>query len=136
MLFRSPTGVTVGDQFHAGEFLDTLEAAKVNSIAIFAKCHHGYSYFDTKVGTRHPGLGYDLFGQMVAESAKRKMPVLAYFSLNVDEVFADAHPEYVAQFRDGKPVNTQILQDDSELYWRWLCPNRGPWLKKIGRAHV
>ncbi|MFN6043906.1 MAG: hypothetical protein ACK49I_00385 [Verrucomicrobiota bacterium] len=134
--FHTPAGVTVGDKFNATEFFDTLEAAKVNSIAVFAKCHHGYSYFDTKVGTRHPGLSFDLLGQAVAEGAKRKMPVLAYFSLNVDEVFADAHPEYVAQFRDGKPVDTQILQDGSELYWRWLCPNRGPWLEKFFFPHV
>ncbi len=134
--FHTPAGVTVGDNFNAAEFFDTLETAKVNSIALFAKCHHGYSYFDTKVGTRHPGLGFDLLGQMVAESAKRKMPVLAYFSLNVDEVFADAHPEYVAQFRDGKPVDSQILQDGSELYWRWLCPNRGSWLETFFFPHV
>ena len=134
--FHTPGNVTVGDQFHATEFFDTLEAAKVNSIAIFAKCHHGYSYFDTKVGTRHPGLAFDLLGQSVSEAARRKMPVLAYFSLNVDEVFAEAHPEHVAQFRDGKPVDSQILQDGSELYWRWLCPNRGSWLETFFFPHV
>ena len=119
--FHTPAGVTVGDNFNAAEFFDTLETAKVNSIALFAKCHHGYSYFDTKVGTRHPGLGFDLLGHMVAESAKRKMPVLAYFSLNVDEVFAEAHPEYVAQFRDGKPVDSQIQQSRS---WKKKSPSR------------
>ncbi|MEI6337550.1 MAG: hypothetical protein WCQ57_03080 [Verrucomicrobiota bacterium] len=134
--FHTPAGVTVGDKFNATEFIDTLEAAKVNSIAVFAKCHHGYSYFDTKIGTRHPGLGFDLLGQMVTEAAKRRMPVLAYFSLNVDEVFAAAHPEYVAQFRDAKPVDTQILQDGAELYWRWLCPNRGSWLESFFFPHV
>jgi hypothetical protein len=46
--------VAVGDQFDATTFFDTLESAKVNSIALFAKCHHGYSYFNTKVGTHHP----------------------------------------------------------------------------------
>ncbi len=134
--FHTPAGVTVGDQFDATTFFDTLEAAKVNSIALFAKCHHGYSYFDTNVGTRHPGLGFDLLGQAVAEAAKRKMPVLAYFSLNVDEVFAEAHPKYVAQFSDGRPVDSQILQDGSELYWRWLCPNRGSWLESFFFPHV
>ena len=99
--FHTPAGVTVGDKFNAAEFFDTLETAKV--------------------GTRHPGLGFDLLGQMVAESTKRKMPVLAYFSLNVDEVFAEAHPEYVAQFRDGKPVDSQIQQSRS---WKKKSPSR------------
>jgi hypothetical protein len=49
--FHTPAGVTVGDRFHATEFFDTLEAAKINSIAVFAKCHHGYPYFNTKVET-------------------------------------------------------------------------------------
>jgi hypothetical protein len=52
--FHTPAGVAVGDQFDATTFFDTLESAKVNSIALFAKCHHGYSYFNTKVGTHHP----------------------------------------------------------------------------------
>ncbi len=134
--FHTPGFVKVGDKFDAKTFFDTLEAAKINSIALFAKCHHGYSYFDTKVGTRHPGLGFDLFGQAVAEASKRKIPVLAYFSLNVDEVFAEAHPEHVAQFLDGKPVDSQILHDGSELFWRWLCPNRGSWLESFFFPHV
>ncbi|MCX6970337.1 MAG: hypothetical protein NTV93_09315 [Verrucomicrobia bacterium] len=77
--FHTPAGVTVGDKFNAVEFFDTLESAMVNSIAIFAKCHHGYSYFDTKVGTRHPGLSFDMLGQAVAEAAslQRGCSVLA-----------------------------------------------------------
>lgn len=51
--FHTPARVTVGDKFNPTEFFDTLEAAKVNSIAVFAKCHHGYSYFDTR---GHPAL--------------------------------------------------------------------------------
>jgi hypothetical protein len=41
--FHTPPGVTVGGKFDATDLFDTLEAAKVNSIALFAKCHHGYS---------------------------------------------------------------------------------------------
>ena len=92
--FHTPAGVTVGDKFTATEFFDTLEAAKVNSIAVFAKCHHGYSYFDTKVGTRHPGLGFDLLGQMVAEGAKRQMPVQVTCN----------RPDSVAVSPDGRSV--------------------------------
>ncbi len=136
MDFHTPPGVKVGDKFEAVKFFDTLEAAKVNSLAFFAKCHHGYSYFDTKIGTRHPGLEFDLLGKVSEEARKRKMPLLVYFSLNVDEVFAEAHPEHVAQFKDGTPVDTQILQDGSELYWRWLCPNRGDWLHSFFFPHV
>jgi len=134
--FHTPAGVTVGDRFEVASFFDTLEDAKVNSLAFFAKCHHGYSYFNTGVGTRHPGLSFDLLGKVTSEAVVRKIPVLAYFSLNVDEVFASEHPEYVARFHDGSPADSQILQDGSELYWRWLCPNRGPWLETFFFPHL
>ncbi|HEY3379392.1 MAG TPA: family 10 glycosylhydrolase [Armatimonadota bacterium] len=122
--FHTPGCVTVGDKFNAVEFFDTLEAADVNSITPFALCHHGYSYFDTRTGCKHPGLAFDLFGAIAEEAARRKMELLAYFSQNVNEVQAARHPEWHALQADGQSVNSQILQDGSELYWTWLCPNR------------
>lgn len=134
--FHTPGFVRVGDQWNVMEFYDTLEDSRVNSLAFFAKCHHGYSYFDTEVGTRHPGLDFDMFGQASQEAAKRGIDFVAYFSLNVDEVIAREHPEWVALHEDGRPVDSQRLQDDSELYWRWLCPNRGTYLESFFYPHV
>jgi len=54
----------------------------------------------------------------------------------VNEVVAERHPDWVALFSDGRPVDTQILQDGSELYWRWLCPNRGPFLQEFFWPHI
>lgn len=42
----------VGADFRAEEFLATFQAAHVNSINLFAKCHHGWAYYDTKVAHR------------------------------------------------------------------------------------
>lgn len=134
--FHTPGFVPVADEFNAKSFYDTLEAAKVNSISFFAKCHHGYSYFKSKIGTPHPGMTRDMFGEAAREAEKRGMGFLSYFSLNVDEVIAELHPEWVALFRDGSPVDTQILQDGSELYWRWLCPNKGGYLDEFFFPHV
>ena len=50
----------VGARFDADEFVDTLKQAHVNSVNLFAKCHHGWSYYDTTVGARHPNLSFDL----------------------------------------------------------------------------
>ena len=43
----------VGAAFDPADFVATLKAAHVNSITIFAKCHHGWSYYPTKVGAPH-----------------------------------------------------------------------------------
>ena len=52
----SPFIPEVGYDFDADEFTDILKKAHVNSINLFAKCHHGMYYYPTHLGTQHPGL--------------------------------------------------------------------------------
>ena len=58
----------IGAQFDKAAWQKTLKAAHVNSINIFAKGHHGYSYYPTKVGTQHPNLGFDLLKSQIEAS--------------------------------------------------------------------
>jgi hypothetical protein len=51
-------------------------------------------------------------------------------------VQAARHPEWHALNADGTPVNSQILQDGSELYWTWLCPNRGGLVQDFLFPHI
>ncbi|OGV50840.1 MAG: hypothetical protein A2017_01155 [Lentisphaerae bacterium GWF2_44_16] len=129
--FHTPGFVPVGEKFNAKEFGDILEKANVNSISIFALCHHGYVYYPTEKGITHPLLKTDLLGGMTEELKKRGIEALVYFSQNVNETLSAAHPEYVALNRDGSPVNSQILLSGDELYWSWLCPNRGNWVDEF-----
>ena len=61
----SPVIPKVGADFDPVEFTATLKKAGVESINIFAKCHHGMCYYPTKVGKVHPGLKRDLLGEMI-----------------------------------------------------------------------
>ena len=61
----SPDCPDVGVDFDGDTFARTLQEAHVDAINIFAKCHHGYSYYPTKVGTVHPGLKIDLLGGQI-----------------------------------------------------------------------
>jgi hypothetical protein len=36
-----------------------VKMGHIDSMTIFAKCHHGYSYYPTGVGTVHPHLKFD-----------------------------------------------------------------------------
>jgi len=37
----------------------------VDSITVFAKCHHGWCYYPTEVGHPHPGLGFNLLEEQI-----------------------------------------------------------------------
>lgn len=96
----------VGARFDASAFVETMKAAHVNSVTVFAKCHHGHLYYDTNDPARHPNLvpGLDLLKQQVdgLHAAGIRAPV--YLSVQCDEYAANAHPEWVCRSPDGKPV--------------------------------
>lgn len=117
----------VGADFNAEEFVATLKAARVNSINIFAKCHHGYAYYDTKIARRHPTLpaGLDMMGEMVRVLNREKIEVHAYYSLVWDVLVAREHPEWLMLEASGKPVEDK---------WPWVCMN-SPYLDQVVREN-
>ena len=74
----SPPIPAVGADFDAEQFAITLAAASVDSVCVFARCHHGMSYYPTEVGTRHPALQRDLLGEQVAACRRHGINVTAY----------------------------------------------------------
>jgi len=50
----------IGSRFDPDAFARTAAGAHVDSMTIFSKCHHGWSYHPTGVGKAHPHLGFDL----------------------------------------------------------------------------
>lgn len=50
----------VGSAFDAAQFQRALKLGHVDSITVFAKCHHGWHYHPTTAGCQHPSLGFDL----------------------------------------------------------------------------
>jgi hypothetical protein len=88
----------VGAGFDADAFARTFKDAHVDSVTVFAKCHHGRLYYATDRPERHPGLvgGLDLLGQQVAalHGAGIKAPI--YVSVQCDEYAADLHQDWVA----------------------------------------
>lgn len=96
----------VGAEFDADTFGDLLEEARVNWITLFAKCHHGMSYYPTEAGTRHPGLKFDLLGAQIEACRKRGIVTPAYISVRVDEHHAKVDPGWIGHLKDNK-------------YWKW-----------------
>ncbi len=105
----------VGADFKADAFAQTLVDAHVNSINIFAKCHHGYSYYPTKVGTVHPTLQFDLLGEMIEALHKRGIACPVYYSIMWDELAGREHPEWRIVNKDGTLADRPPLSGQ----WGW-----------------
>ncbi len=109
------TGPAVGDvgvEFDAKAFAAMMKEAHVNSVTVFAKCHHGHLYYDTQRPERHPGLkkNIDLLGQQVEALHAVGIRAPIYLSVQCDEHAADTHPEWLALQPDSKIVGAGPFQ--------------------------
>lgn len=102
----------VGADFDADAFAATLAEARVDSVTLFAKCHHGHLYYDTDRPERHPGLRRDIHlleGQVEA-CRRRGIRTPIYLSVQCDEYAANLHPEWVCRNPDGTAVGPRPFQ--------------------------
>ncbi len=96
----------VGAEFDPDVFGDRLADARVNWITLFAKCHHGMSYYPTQAGTIHPSLKFDLLGEQIEACRKRGIVTPAYISVRVDEHHAQVDPGWIVRLKENK-------------HWKW-----------------
>jgi hypothetical protein len=60
---HTPGRITdVGRDFNPKEFAARVKSSGADAICFFARCAYGWSYYSTEVGTPHPHLTRDLFG--------------------------------------------------------------------------
>ena len=98
----SPFIPDVASEFDARSFAQTFKRARVNSVTIFAKCHHGMSYYPTRVGTPHPALkGKDLLGKMIEALHREGIRAPIYTTVAWEEDVAQKHPEWRQLRADG-----------------------------------
>lgn len=96
----------VGADFNAREFARTMKRAHVNSVTVFAKCHHGHLYYNTRRPERHPSLkrGLDLTRGQVDGLHREDIRAPIYISVQCDEYAANTHPDWVAR----NPNSSQV----------------------------
>lgn len=73
----------IGEAFDPEEFAATLERARVNSITCFARCHHGWMYYDTVAHPerRHPHLTRNLLAEQIAACHAHNIRVPIYTTI-------------------------------------------------------
>lgn len=119
---------TVGDLFDAEDFGSTLAGAGVDHINLFAKCHHSWCYYPSRVAEMHPGLDFDLLGQQIEACRRHGIVVGVYIPVGWSSTDAERHPEWASIGRDGLPMRLNLdldaKPDDPRPGYSWinLCP--------------
>ena len=96
----------VGKDFDPVAFARTFKEANVDSVTVFAMCHHGHLYYDTKHPARHPGLvtNLDLLEKQIDALHQEGIRAPIYISVQCNEYAANQHPDWIALTPDLKQV--------------------------------
>jgi hypothetical protein len=123
----------IGSAFDPEEFADTLVRAHVNSITCFARCHHGWIYYDTQAfpERRHPHLTRNLLKEQIEACHARGIRAPIYLTVQWDHFTANQHPEWRVVQPDGRLEGTPPYEAG---FYRRLCVN-SPYLDFL-KAHV
>lgn len=118
----SPFIPDVGVDFQAAEFAKTFKAAHVNSVTVFAKCHHGMCYYPTQTGTRHPAIGErDLLGEQLDALHREGIRAPIYTTIVWEEDAAARFPMWRQMSKDGTFVSDAVESEAPHAgSWKWL----------------
>ena len=117
----------IGSKFDKRQFQEALKVGHVNSITIFAKCHHGWSYYPTKVNEMHPHLEFDLLKAQLDACKEIGVKSPVYLSAGFDEKMARDHSDWLIRNLDE---TTDYTRDFSEAGYHRMCYNT-PYLDKL-----
>lgn len=124
----------IGSHFDKKQFQEALIKGNVNSINIFAKGHHSWSYYPTEIGQTHPHLDFDLMGAQIEACREIGVSVRLYFTVGWSANDVINHPEWAVLRKDGSNPYRDMLKetgpDESFGGWEYLAPE-GPYAELI-----
>lgn len=119
---------SIGAAFDKGEFQEALRIGHVNHINLFGKCHHSWSYYPTRVGTRHPNLEFDLLGRQIEACHEIGVTAPIYVTGGWSAADAEQHPEWCMRTIDGdfvaEPVWPSGVSPEAAkptFQWKEMC---------------
>ena len=120
------TSPFIGDvcaDFDPEAFADRLVEAHVNSVTVFAKCHHGQCYYPTKTGVQHPALnGRDILGEQLEALKKRGIRCPLYTTVVWEEDVAQRFPQWRQLKKNGSFAEWKEATDRTTAqagYWKF-----------------
>lgn len=103
----------VAARFDANAFGETLVRARVQSVQLFARCWHGWMYYQSKRFPQrvHPHLnGRDLLREQIEACHARGIVAPIYVAVQVDRFSADRHPEWVQRTPENRLGNRGVFE--------------------------
>ena len=119
----------IGSRFSREQFQKALKLGHVNSITVFSKCHHGWAYHPSKANEMHPGLNFDLLGEMIEAAHEIGVKTPVYISAGLDEKTAVKHPEWLIRKKNSQ---TQWASDFLVPGYHEFCMN-SPYLDYLAK---
>ncbi|MGE5557626.1 MAG: alpha-L-fucosidase [Bacillota bacterium] len=118
--FHIPGDAIVGEGFDGAVHAAKAKDAGADSLVFFGKCHYGFSYYPTRIGTVHPGLQKDMLGEFVKGCREAGLGATCYYSVFLDGAAVRKRPEWILR-KDKGPLKEQ---DFSGKYLP-VCVNSG-----------
>ena len=112
----------IGSCFSKENFQKALKLGHVNSITVFSKCHHGWSYHPTKANVQHPHLEFDLLKAQIDAAHEIGVKTPVYISAGLDEKYALDHADWLMR---RKNQSTTWVQDFVTPGYHKFCFNSG-----------
>lgn len=135
----SPFISDVACEFDANAFADTFVRAHVNSVTVFARCHHGLGYYPSQLVPMHPALkGRDLLGEMVTALHRAGIRAPIYTTVAWDEEMVRLHPEWRMVKADGTFARVPNARPDMPAHpggW-WFLDWMNPGYQAYLEAHT
>ena len=119
--FHTPPGVdNIFGNFDAEKFADQLKDAHIEYVNITARCNMGFSYYDTRVGKKYPGLGdRDPLREIIDACHKRGIGVTAYINLGLNHEMGVENHGWLKMDREGRVYK----ENKKDSFFRMMCHN-------------
>lgn len=111
----------VGEGFDVEAFTDRIKDCGVDFLTFHARCNQGNAYYNTDIGTRHPSLSYDLFGELAEACERKNIALSAYFNAGLSHEEGVQHREWLRVGPEG-----EIYSGDwGGPFYKTMCYNTG-----------
>jgi len=109
-----PANPDVGKGFDMDAITDWVKECGADFMVFPARCNLGTAYYPTKLGTPHPAMERDLYGDLVSACHARGIAISAYINVGLSHEEAYQHRDWTVLRADGRmytePFNTSFCR--------------------------